>query len=397
MRRRKHTGRTVVSVLLLCGLFLPGGATARAQGAWRPSTGPAAIQDTPNGAVAAWGRNAGDGPEKEPVGNEPKEEKREEKEKEGAEKLSDLYLCNLCTSGWNEEYKERPLEGRAARIPLLRTRPGFLIREFRLDYRFLDRTESVKADDHQLLTEVLLPFNRRLLVGLEAEYAWVQPRDEPRCNGPAWAATSWLQLVDTADAALNLQLRVTAPAKDLGENSTRLGLVLAEFYDLGNRVGLQAHFGPSLLVGPGEPGGPHTQLDYAVALTKTLTEESARLKNLTVFVEAVGLTNLDGDRAGSTQISFLPGAWCEVGCKWSVAPGDQTLTVTDTTDDTINGHAAITVMDGPEPCPTLQTALTRPCGGMCELPPSGAWTEPRPKAKWERFVDYSQVAAPLQR
>ena len=29
-----------------------------------------------------------------------------------------------------------------------------------------------------------------------------------------------------------------------------------------------------------------------------------------------------------------------------VTPGDQTLTVTDTTDDTINGNAAITVMGG---------------------------------------------------
>ena len=209
------------------------------------------------------------------------------------------------------------------RMRLFRTRPAFLEREFRLNYRFENNADHGEADEHELEPEMHLPFNRRFQIELEPEYTWIDGKHgEPDRDGPTWTARAYLQLVDTECAAMNVQLGVTVPAGgELEEERTRLSVAVARFEDLGNQFGLQAHVGHDFLLGHSEPGEPDHELNYAVALTKTLTEETPGFEHFTVFVESFGITELNGEHEGRTQLSFVHGARWEVGKDWWVAAG----------------------------------------------------------------------------
>jgi hypothetical protein len=258
---------------------------------------------------------------KEEKEKETEKEKEKGEEKEEEKEPSDLTLSNLFAVGWSEKFAERPKAGRAARIHLFQTRRPFFDEEFRLNYRFEHNGDGGALDEHELEPEIEFPLNRRLLFEVEGEYTWQNFRREPERNGGTLGLSAWLQLVDTADSALNVQFRVDAPNRGLDESRTRLGLVLAGFRDLGHRVGLQAHVENDFIVGGTKAGDPHNELTYAVALTKTLTDDTPCLGYFTPFVETYGVTQLDGGRAGSTAFSFLPGVRWEFKKDWWFAAG----------------------------------------------------------------------------
>lgn len=270
-------------------------------------TDPPALPDDP----AAASEGCKDGKEGE------KEEKEEKKEP------GDLTLWNLFSAGWNEEFKERSKAGRAPRIRLFRTRQAFLEREFRLNYRFENNGDGGEVDEHELEPEVELPWNRRFMTEIEGEYVWQDLKNgEPDRDGSVWAVIGMLQLVDTYNSAMNVQLRLEVPSKgELDEGRTNLGLVLAGFRDLGNQYGLQAHIEKDFLIGDHNSEDPHHVLTYALALQKTLTDDVKGFEHFTVFVEAYGVTDLDDEHDGSTRFSFLPGVRWEVGKEWWVAAG----------------------------------------------------------------------------
>lgn len=92
--------------------------------------------------------------------------------------------------------------------------------------------------------------------------------------------------------------------------------VVAAFHDLGNRVGIQAHLGHDSHVGHSEPEEGRYEINYALALTKTLTEERRLLSYFTMSLEVVGETQLDGETSGRTPLSLLPGMQWEFRESW---------------------------------------------------------------------------------
>ena len=230
--------------------------------------------------------------------------------------LPDLTIQNFLSAGWREEFEERPHSGHALRGRLFRTRPGFLERELRVDFRAGQGSEE---REYELEPEIELPLNRRFQIELEPEYVWIDGRDgEPDGHGPTWSARAALQGIDTSDTALNAQLGIEVPSGgDLEERRTDVNLALAGFRDLGARIGVQAHVGVHFLLGSGDQeDDPDRELDYAIALTKTVTDETPGFAHVTAFLEGFGKTELDGRHAGRTHLTLLPGLRFEIG--WGV-------------------------------------------------------------------------------
>lgn len=221
---------------------------------------------------------------------------------------ADLTLDNLLTAGWDTEFQRRPTSGRAVRLPLFRTRQPFLFREIRFDYRYAANAESGRADQHILAGELLLAVNRRFQFGVFPEYEWLQEDDGRLRHAAFWAFANRLQLIDTHDSALNVAYRVRTPrGETFDDGLTRIGMTLAGFRDLGNRVGIQGHVETDFFIGPRQPGQSRYDMTYALAVTKTVTEEDVFPADLTFFVEGFGRTHLEGRNAGRTSVSLLPG------------------------------------------------------------------------------------------
>ena len=165
--------------------------------------------------------------------------------------------------------------------------------------------------------------NRRFELDLEPLYTWKAGRNgRPSQDGLRWDTGARFQLIDTADTAINFQLRVLTPNSRLDERQTTLGFVFAGFNDLTSkglcRMGLYYHFEYQSLLGPrgeepeaeGLPPGqrPSGRITYSAALAKTLVEPKVPLfGDFTVFVESFGSTDLNGSRSGQTYFSFTPG------------------------------------------------------------------------------------------
>src|SRR5262249_45088995 len=70
-----------------------------------------------------------------------------------------------------------------------------------------------------------------------------------------------------------------------------------------------------------EPKSLHTRVSYALAVTKTFTEEVPCFSNFTTFVETFAATNLDGENPGRTNFSILPGVRWEPCKHWWIGSG----------------------------------------------------------------------------
>jgi hypothetical protein len=238
------------------------------------------------------------------------------------EEPPDLGLRDFFTNGWDEKFEEREHKGRAPRLDLFRTRQGFLEQEMIASYGFNNQAANGNFNETQIGLTFEYAFNRRFEIDVGPYYTWRSTR------GPAAAERGFesdngvrLQLIDTADTAINFQLRVLTPSAQLEDPQTTLGFVLAGFHDLTGmglyRVGLYGHFEYDALCGPRQQAAEFNtpaferasgSITYAVALAKTFVEPDVKLfGDFTVFVEAFGATDLNGTYSGQTFFSFTPG------------------------------------------------------------------------------------------
>jgi len=233
---------------------------------------------------------------------------------------SDLTLQNLLTAGWCDDYHPGQVSGGAERIILFRTLVPFQVRDLVGNYRFALEARPSGVNENELGPEILLPLNRRLMVGAELAYAF-DGDNRPGTGGASAAMTAALQLVDTACAAANFQVSLNEPGReDLLDHRLFLGMALAGFRDLGARFGLQGSAGFNIPLGSSHEAGGDVELTYAVALTKTLTDDLPWLGHFTPFVELAGATDL-GITERHTLITILPGAEWEVVRRWWLALG----------------------------------------------------------------------------
>ena len=72
-------------------------------------------------------------------------------------------------------------------------------------------------------------------------------------------------------------------------------------------MGLYGHVQEETIAGPIATGGRRNDLTYDITLAKTWTSPNAFLGNASTFVEAYGVTDLDGNHSGHMVITLTPG------------------------------------------------------------------------------------------
>jgi hypothetical protein len=231
----------------------------------------------------------------------------------------DLTPENLFTTGWCEGFQARPTDGRAERVLLFRTRTPFLDRAALLNYEFGLRTRPDDVNEQQFGAELLLPVNRRLMFDVATAYNF-NGTNRPDTGGAAGSVTGVLQLLDTPCSALNVQLGLGVPGRDdLLPHRLNLDVGTAGIQDLGQGFAVQGSLAFDFPLGSSEFGS-NVALSYAVALTKTLTDDLPWLGRFTPFVELAGTTELGVDTR-RTFVTILPGAEWELARSCWVAAG----------------------------------------------------------------------------
>ena len=254
-------------------------------------------------------------------------ELEESLEKERAEEPSDLTLWNFFSDGWDHRFEPRSRNDRAPRFHLYKVQQPFLDREIRFNHFFVKGADNGEVDDNELNAEIEIPFTRRFMLDFEPGYAWTDGDPElVTPNGPTLRFSTYLQLVDTTESTLNIQFRVIAPSPTViveltdidgvpipNDRQTGLVATIAGWQDLTRRfnlyrTGISYSVSHLTFVGPGNAGETRNALIYAAAVAKTFTPaDRGYFKDFSIFLECQGITSLDGDDKGATDITFVPG------------------------------------------------------------------------------------------
>lgn len=226
--------------------------------------------------------------------------------------LSDLTLGNFFSSGWSDDWAKRERASGTPDYALLRVQTNFLEREFRLNGFYQSNINSaVRQSLYDVDGLAAWGFNRRLMLAVVGNFQWADNRAGTSVFGSASAAAARVQLVDTECGSLALNLRATAPNSGLGENGALLSYGLAGFDDLGklwDQLGLYYSVGFDSFTAVPVSGERHTQASVIVTPAKTLLPTSAPVVGaLTVFLENVVQSDLDGTHSGRTSYGLSPG------------------------------------------------------------------------------------------
>ncbi len=227
--------------------------------------------------------------------------------------LTDLTLGNFFSAGWNDDFAMRTRATGTPDLTLLRVQPNLLLQLFRTN--FFEQTSLASATRKDLTDLdgfIDWSFNRRCMLEVNDAYQWIDPRTgSPSASGGAPGILSRIQLVDTESSSYCFNFKALAPNTPLGTTQTTLTYSLAGFEDLGywfqlERVGLYYSLTFDSFCGPVARGTRQNDVQYCVALAKTITDTSTP-NFLTLFVENFGQTDLDGTTAGRTLFSITPG------------------------------------------------------------------------------------------
>ncbi len=105
-----------------------------------------------------------------------------------------LYLLDLFSTGWDEDFTRRDSEDRAPDLALLRVQTNFMEREVRINYFYENNihTKTQKnLDDVDYF--IAYAFNRRFMVEVFGNNQWVDGRKVPDSSGPmpgSWAGSN---------------------------------------------------------------------------------------------------------------------------------------------------------------------------------------------------------------
>jgi hypothetical protein len=251
----------------------------------------------------------------------------------------DLTLWNFFSLGWNDAYTRRSSEDRAPDLALLRVQTNFMEREFRLNYAYSNDLNSKTRDNLTNLDYFIAwAFNRRFMIEVLGNYQWVDGRGtNPDVSGQAGRFVGRVQLISTPDSSYTFNFQVISPNVSLGVHETTFSYGSAGFEDLTrfglDRVGLygsvlfDSGVGPSNTIGDvffkpfDKPPATTVRNDvqYVLTLAKTLTRpDTPLIGNFTLFAENFAQTNLDGNHAGTTQVTVTPGVRFNLGKpKWN--------------------------------------------------------------------------------
>jgi hypothetical protein len=233
--------------------------------------------------------------------------------------LSNLTLENFFTQGWDEAWVKRSNPDGAPDMALLRVQTNFLAQFFRVDFFSQQDVNSTKYETIDLFDVMAAKgLNRRLMISATVNYEWIDSRVNNYMDASSKAIAGRLQLIDIPGSAYALNLKVTSPAKGVGNDLTTVTYSLAGWQDLTpyglSRVGLYFDILGDNYVGPHPIGTKSFDTAYDVSLAKTWTApDAALLQNFTTFAELYGQTDLSGATSGKTAITLTPGTRTGIG------------------------------------------------------------------------------------
>ncbi|MDR3402855.1 MAG: hypothetical protein P4L99_10195 [Chthoniobacter sp.] len=225
--------------------------------------------------------------------------------------VADLTFSNFFSEGWDGPWIKRSRGDATPDMSLLRVQTNFVTEVFRLDYAYQQNLATAGVRGTDAITGTFeFPFNRRIELGIVGYYNWVDSRNGEDINGGTEGAFVRLAWIDTATSSLATNIRVAFPNHDLGGKDTTMSVALTGWQDLAplglKGVGLYGHIQEETLAGPYATGSRRNDMTYDISLAKTWTKPGDFLGNATTFIEAYGVTDLDGDHTGHTVITITP-------------------------------------------------------------------------------------------
>jgi hypothetical protein len=232
--------------------------------------------------------------------------------------LSDLTLANFFTEGWSDDYAKRSDPNGAPDMALLRVQTNFLEREFRADFFSEQGVNSTKNETVNVLDGLIAyGLDRRLMLSVTSNFEWIGSRVNNDLDESNDAVAARIQLIDVPGSSYAFNVKVTSPAKTLGNDLTTATYALAGWQDLTkyglSRVGLYYDVALDSFIGPHTPGAKTTDVAYDVSLAKTWTAPDAALQNFTTFGELFDTTDTSGSFSGRNVMTFTPGIRTGIG------------------------------------------------------------------------------------
>ena len=246
----------------------------------------------------------------------------------GEDQPSDLHLSGFFIEGWDQPWSHRERE--TPDMALLKVTTNFLEREFRLDATRTDVRGNAAYDTTDFANGLIAyGVNRRFMIEVLTNVQWNRDGRGVVASGSGGGLLGRFQLVDTSSRSVSFQVKVGPPDKGVGQTQTSLAYGLAAWQDLGaalpalGRTGLYESIQYEDLKGPAKPGARTRDGAATLSLAHTWTEASRRsFRNLTTFLEASAIRDLDGPASGRTVASLTPGVRSWFGRRHSITVGE---------------------------------------------------------------------------
>jgi hypothetical protein len=203
-------------------------------------------------------------------------------------------------------------DGRTPDLVLLRVQAAFLEHDLRLNATYEDRIQGGTTHTAtDLDVRVAIPIDTLWMVGVLANYRWLEEIDRPNENGAAISVFGRVQLIQEPEFSYAFNVQVSSPNKGVENDKTQIDVGVAGFEDLDallglDRVGLYGDLEFQHSTGRGQVTGGN-QLSYVVSLAKTWTQDLLGAGRFTLFAELGGTTQLDQGTKGHTTITGTPG------------------------------------------------------------------------------------------
>ena len=141
-----------------------------------------------------------------------------------------LYLLDLFSTGWDEDFTRRDSEDRAPDLALLRVQTNFMEREVRVNY-FYENNIHTKTQKNLNDVDYFIAyaFNRRFMLEVLGNDQWVDGRKVPDSSGPSARFVGRLQLISTPESSYTFNFQTIAPDNGIGQHTTTLSYGLAGF------------------------------------------------------------------------------------------------------------------------------------------------------------------------
>jgi hypothetical protein len=201
-----------------------------------------------------------------------------------------------------------------------KTDHAFIERKVRVDFLTTTHADQGRANQSQFNGELFWAFNNRIAGVIATPLIFRNAQDVGRVTGFGDLEIGARFVAFNAEySILTFGLNISAPTgnsgEGLGEGFTSVGPVALLWHDLGGGNVLQSECAVESPVGVHE-GESLFRYNFAFSHTLRSTEHLRFFHWLTPLIELNGLTSLNGDSSGCTEIDLTPGV------RWAITNED---------------------------------------------------------------------------